>query len=111
MVSVFFLGTPLAVAFLFARGVWAFVLLGALGFVLISTFSVSVVLAQAYLPRHLGMASGLIVGFAIGTGGVGVALLGLLADRWGLPLTLGITAVMPFLGFVAACFLPDPRRP
>src|SRR5574337_884533 len=73
MVSVFFLGTPLALAFLLARGVWAFVLLGALGFVLISTFSVSVVLAQAYLPRHLGMASGLIVGFAIGTGGVGVA--------------------------------------
>ena len=110
MVGVFFLGTPLAVAFLLARGVWAFVLLGALGFVLISTFSVSVVLAQAYLPRHLGMASGLIVGFAIGTGGVGVALLGSMADRWGLPLTLGLTAVMPFLGFVAACFLPDPRR-
>ncbi len=110
IMGVFFLGTPLAVAFLFARGVWAFVLLGALGFVLISTFSVSVVLAQAYLPRHLGMASGLIVGFAIGTGGIGVALLGSMADRWGLPLALGVAAAMPFLGFVAACFLPEPRR-
>ncbi|MBI4591613.1 MAG: MFS transporter [Candidatus Rokubacteria bacterium] len=110
IISVFLLATPLAVLFLFARGLWAFVLLGAVGFVLVSTFSVSVVLAQAYLPRHLGMASGLIVGFAIGTGGVGVALLGWVADHWGLPLALGITAVMPFLGFVAACFLPEPRR-
>lgn len=110
MVSVFFLATPLTILFLFARGAWAFLLLGAVGFVLVSTFSVSVVLAQAYLPRYLGMASGLIVGFAIGTGGVGVALLGWVADRWGLPLALGITAVMPFFGFVAALFLPEPRR-
>jgi FSR family fosmidomycin resistance protein-like MFS transporter len=82
IVSVFLLATPLTVGFLLARGGLAFLLLGALGFVLISTFSVSVVLAQAYLPRRLGMASGLIVGFAIGTGGLGVALLGWVADRW-----------------------------
>lgn len=110
MTGVFFLATPLAVLFLFARGILAFILLGAVGFVLISTFSVSVVLAQAYLPRHLGMASGLIVGFAIGTGGIGVAVLGWVADHWGLMPTLGITAVLPLLGFVAALFLPEPRR-
>ncbi len=107
---VFVLATPLALGFLLARGLWAFLLLGAAGFVLISTFSISVVLAQAYLPRNLGMAAGLIVGFAIGTGGLGVTLLGLLADHWGLPLALGITAVMPFLGFIASLFLPEPRR-
>src|SRR5206468_527777 len=37
-VGVFLLSTPLAIAFLFARGVWIYVVLGALGFVLISTF-------------------------------------------------------------------------
>ncbi|MBI4609613.1 MAG: MFS transporter [Candidatus Rokubacteria bacterium] len=110
MVSVFFLATPLTLAFLFARGAWAFLLLGAAGFVLVSTFSVSVVLGQAYLPRHLGMASGLIVGFAIGTGGLGVALLGWVADHWGLLVALGIAGVMPLLGFFAALFLPEPRR-
>ncbi|MFQ5897185.1 MAG: MFS transporter [Candidatus Methylomirabilia bacterium] len=110
MVGVFFLATPLALGFLFARGAWAFVLLGALGFVLVSTFSVSVVLGQAYFPRHLGLASGLIVGFAIGTGGLGVALLGWVADHWGLVVALGISATMPFLGFLAALFLPEPRR-
>jgi len=110
MVTVFVLATPLTLGFLFARGLLAFLLLGAAGFVLISTFSVSVVLAQAYLPRHLGMASGLIVGFAIGTGGVGVVLLGWVADHWGLPLALGVAALMPLFGFLAALFLPEPRR-
>jgi FSR family fosmidomycin resistance protein-like MFS transporter len=56
------------------------------------------------------MASGMIVGFAIGTGGVGVTLLGLVADRWGLPAALWMTGALPLLGFVAALFLPEPRR-
>lgn len=110
MVAVFVLATPLTFGFLLTRGILAFLFLAAAGFVLISTFSVSVVLGQAYLPKHLGMASGLIVGFAIGTGGLGVALLGWLADHWGLPLALGVTAAMPFVGFLAALFLPEPRR-
>src|SRR5215470_12716104 len=49
VVSVFLLAVPLAVAFLFARGILVFVLLAVLGFVLVSTFTVSVVLGQAYL--------------------------------------------------------------
>jgi FSR family fosmidomycin resistance protein-like MFS transporter len=110
MASVFFLATPLAVAFLFARGIWSFVLLGGLGFVLVSTFTVSVVLAQAYLPRHLALASGLAVGFAIGAGGVGAALLGWVADHWGLVVALGVASAMPVLGFVATLFLPEPKR-
>lgn len=110
MASVFFLATPLAVGFLFARGIWSFVLLGGLGFVLVSTFTVSVVLAQAYLPRHLALAAGLAVGFAIGAGGVGAALLGWVADHWGLVATLGVASAMPVLGFVATLFLPEPKR-
>jgi FSR family fosmidomycin resistance protein-like MFS transporter len=67
------------------------------------------VLAQSYLPRNAGMASGLIVGFAIGTGGLGVAALGWVADRHGLPTTLAISALTPLAGFVVARFLPAPR--
>jgi FSR family fosmidomycin resistance protein-like MFS transporter len=110
LVAVFFLATPLAAGFLVSRGLWAFLLLGALGFVLVSSFSVSVVLAQAYLPRHLAMAAGLSVGFAIGAGGLGVALLGWVADHWGVLATLRVTAALPLLSFVAALFLPEPAR-
>ena len=109
MVWACLLAAPMAVGFLLASGGLAFLMLGAVGFTLISTFTVSVVLAQAYLPRNLGMASGMIVGFAIGTGGLGVTLLGWIADRWGLPAALWITAVMPLLGFGVALFLPEPR--
>jgi len=109
MVWACLLAVPLAIGFVLAHGALAFVMLGAVGFTLISTFSVSVVLGQAYMPRNLGMASGMIVGFAIGAGGLGVTLLGWVADHWGLPITLWITAVLPLLGFVAALFLPEPR--
>ena len=109
MVSVFFLAAPLAVAFLLVGGVWTFVLLAALGFVLVSTFTVSVVLGQAYMPRNLGMASGLIVGFAIGAGGVGATALGWVADRWGLSSALWISALMPILGCAVSLTLPEPR--
>jgi FSR family fosmidomycin resistance protein-like MFS transporter len=109
MVSVFFLAAPLAVAFLLVSGVWTFVLLAALGFVLVSTFTVSVVLGQAYMPRNLGMASGLIVGFAIGAGGVGATALGWVADHWGLSSALWISALMPILGCAVSLTLPEPR--
>ena len=100
---------PFGLLFLETRGAMAFVMLGIFGGVLTASFSVSVVLAQAYLPRHAGMASGLIVGFAIGTGGLGVAVLGLVADRYGLPIALVISALAPFAGFVVARFLPAPK--
>ena len=109
MVWACLLAAPLAIGFVLAHGALAFVMLGAVGFMLISTFSVSVVLGQAYMPGNLGMASGMIVGFAIGAGGLGVTLLGWVADHWGLPTTLWITAVMPLFGFVAALFLPEPK--
>ncbi len=110
VVSVFLLAAPLGAGVLFVEGVLVFVLLGALGFVLVSTFTVSVVLGQAYLPRHPGMASGLIVGFAIGAGGVGASALGWVADQWGLAATLWISALIPLLGFLVALALPEPGR-
>ena len=66
-------------------------------------------ISQAYLPRNAGMASGLIGGFAIGAGGVGVTALGWIADRYGLPTALWITALTPLAAFVASRFLPAPR--
>jgi FSR family fosmidomycin resistance protein-like MFS transporter len=107
---VFVAATPLGVLFLLTSGgPLAFVALGLFGAVLVSTFTVSVVLGQSYLPRNTGMASGLVVGFAIGTGGLGVTFLGWVADHWGLPTVLWICALLPLLGFVVAFFLPAPR--
>jgi FSR family fosmidomycin resistance protein-like MFS transporter len=106
---VFLAAVPFGLLFLATSGLTAFVMLGLFGAVLTSSFSVSVVLGQAYLPRNSGMASGLIVGFSIGMGGLGVTALGWIADHHGLPAALAISATMPLLGFIAARFLPAPR--
>ncbi len=100
---------PFGVLFLLSSGALAFVMLGLFGGVLTSSFSVSVVLGQAYMPRNAGLASGLIVGFAIGLGGAGVAALGWVADRWGVPTALWISALMPLVAFALTRMLPAPR--
>lgn len=109
-VATFLLATPLAIAFLFVRGIWIYIVLGALGFILISTFTVTVVLAQSYMPRNLGMASGLIVGFATGAGGIGATVLGSVADHMGLRTALWISALMPLTAFIVATMLPNPKQ-
>jgi FSR family fosmidomycin resistance protein-like MFS transporter len=70
------------------------------GAVLVSTFTVTIVMAQHLLPRNLGIASGLMVGFAIGAGGICVTLLGVLADHYGVPFALRSIAVLPVLGLI-----------
>jgi FSR family fosmidomycin resistance protein-like MFS transporter len=99
---------PFGLLFLVSSGPLALVVLGLFGGVLTSSFAVSVVLAQAYLPRNAGMASGLIVGFAIGLGGAGVAALGWVADRWGVPAALWVSALMPLVAFALTRLLPAP---
>jgi FSR family fosmidomycin resistance protein-like MFS transporter len=106
---VFAVALPFGIAFMLTDGVVRFVMLGLFGAVLTASFSVSVVLAQSYLPRNAGMASGLIVGFAIGTGGLAVTLLGVIADHYGVTVALWISALMPIAGFATARWLPAPR--
>ncbi|HYE93433.1 MAG TPA: MFS transporter [Terriglobales bacterium] len=105
---VFLAALPFGVGFMLTDGVARFVMLGMFGALMTSSFSVSVVLAQAYLPRNAGMASGLIVGFAIGTGGLAVTLLGVIADHYGLAAALWTSALLPIAGFAAARLLPAP---
>ncbi len=102
---------PFGVLFLLTSGTWvAFVALALFGAVLVSSFTISVVLGQAYLPQNAGVASGLVVGLAIGAGGLGVAVLGWVADHHGLPVVLWTSAVLPVVGFAVALLLPQPRE-
>jgi FSR family fosmidomycin resistance protein-like MFS transporter len=108
-VSMFF--TTLVFPLLFyTNGRLLFVLLFLLGALLVSTFSVTVVMGQRLLPRNLGIASGLMVGFAIGAGGIGVTLLGVVADRFGVYTALRSIAVLPLAGFVLSMVLTYPPR-
>jgi MFS transporter, FSR family, fosmidomycin resistance protein len=81
-----------------------------LGAILVSTFSVTVVMSQKLLPRNLGIASGLTTGFAIGAGGIGVTLLGVVADRFGVPFAMKSIFIFPVVGFFLSLMLKYPVR-
>jgi FSR family fosmidomycin resistance protein-like MFS transporter len=93
-----------------AKGVLLFVVLGVFGAVLISTFTVTIVMAQQLLPHNLGIASGLMVGFAIGTGGLGVTILGVIADHFGPEIALQSIIVLPVAGLLLSLPIKYPGK-
>jgi FSR family fosmidomycin resistance protein-like MFS transporter len=96
--------------FLVKGSLLLFIVLFALGAILVSSFSVTVVMAQKLLPNNLGIASGLMTGFAIGAGGIGVTLLGLVADHFGVYTALKSIAILPVVGFIFSLVLRYPLR-
>ncbi|MDE1947822.1 MAG: MFS transporter [Burkholderiales bacterium] len=88
---------------------WTTALTILIGFVLSSAFSAILVYAQELIPGRVGMVSGLFFGFAFGMGGLGAALLGLLADHSGIDTVYRLCAYLPLLGICAA-LLPDVER-
>jgi MFS transporter, FSR family, fosmidomycin resistance protein len=96
---------PLAALMLMAQGPWIWILAGASGAALLSSFSVTIVLTQELLPRYLGLASGLILGLGFGTGGLGTAFSGYLADKIGLEQTFWILAIVPLFSAALAALI------
>jgi len=94
------LTVPLLFLLLQVTGIWLFIILFLIGVVLISSFSVTIVMGQTILRARLGMASGLMMGFVIGIGGVGAGFLGIIADSWGVIAVLKLITYMPAIGFI-----------
>ena len=81
-----------------------------LGVCVVGTFGITMVLSQLYLPRHIGMASGLAIGLAMGIGGVSAVVLGALADAVDLKTALVASAAAPAIGVFLCLRLPAPAR-
>jgi FSR family fosmidomycin resistance protein-like MFS transporter len=79
-----------------------------IGFMLASAFPAMVVYAQEMIPGKVGTISGLFFGLAFGLGGIGAALLGVLADQWGIVAVYKLCSFLPLIGLLAV-FLPDLR--
>jgi MFS transporter, FSR family, fosmidomycin resistance protein len=92
------------------KGTLSLILFTLAGLVLISSNSTTMAMAQSFMPRNLGMASGLILGFSMGIGGVSTTILGWVADHWGIPYALQITFVLPFLAFLACWPISYPPK-
>jgi len=98
----------LIVTFVAVGGVVGTVALMLVGLCVVGTFGVTMVLSQLYLPRHVGMASGLSVGLAMGLGGIAAVALGAVADAVDLETALYVAAAAPALGCLACLLLPRP---
>ena len=96
--------------FLFAATLvegWGFVVLVALGgFFLQSTLPVNVTFGQALAPVSAATVSSLMMGFAWGSGGLTVPIVGRIADLAGLDVTLRGLALVPLAAAALALLLP-----
>ena len=101
---------PLILVFVYVGGVAGVIALMLVGVCVVGTFGVTMVLSQLYLPRHVGMASGLSVGLAMGIGGIAAVILGAVADAVDLKAALTLCALAPALGVVFCLRLPAPGR-
>ncbi len=99
---------PLMLVFVYAGGVLGVLALLPIGVCVVGTFGVTMVLGQLYLPRHIGMASGLSVGLAMGIGGLAAVVLGAVADAIDLRAALTISAIAPAVGVFVSLRLPRP---
>jgi len=100
------LGTaPFSLLIPYANLFWSAVLCICAGFVLSSAFSIIVVYAQELLPGKVGLVSGLFFGLAFGLGGLGAAVLGVIADATSIAFIMKLCAFLPLIGLLTM-FLP-----
>lgn len=97
---------PFTMAMPYADLFWTGVLTIIIGLITASAFPAVLVYAHEVMPGRVGLVSGMFFGFAFGLGGLGAAVMGGLADAYGIAVVYKICSFLPILG-VVAWFLPD----
>ncbi|MFY9136558.1 MFS transporter [Zwartia sp.] len=97
---------PFTMAMPYADLFWTGVLTIIIGMLTASAFPAVLVYAHEVMPGRVGLVSGMFFGFAFGLGGLGAAVMGGLADVYGIAVVYKICSFLPILG-VVAWFLPD----
>ena len=88
---------PLFNLFLLSSGPLSYVFLSLSGCCLLASFSVTVVATQDILSDNAAMAAGLMLGFGMGIGGLGVGVVGWLAEQRGVELVVHWLVFLPLL--------------
>jgi MFS transporter, FSR family, fosmidomycin resistance protein len=102
VISISMLSTvPFSLLIPFVPSTLAFILLTITGFILMTSFSVTVVYAQELVPGKIGTMSGLTVGLAFGMGAIGSVGLGYIADLLSITVMVSSIGFLPLLGLLA----------
>ncbi len=99
---------PFALLLPYADLLWTGVLSVLIGLIFASAFPAIMVFAQQLVPGRVGLIGGLFFGFAFGTGGLGAAILGTLADAHGIEYVYWLCSFLPLLGLLTILL---PRLP
>lgn len=97
---------PPFLVFLMTDGIVSLVAMIIFGFILWSTFAVTVAMAHEIAPGNVGLVSGLMLGLAVGVGGMGVAATGWIADATSL--SVGLMTIPVAIALAVPLFLAVP---
>ena len=100
------LAVPLLFAVVFVRGNWVYPCVFGAGFFTMATLPLGVALAQELAPKGKSMVASLMMGFALGTGGILSPLVGKLADAYSIESVLTTLSLVPLFSLVLIFFLP-----
>lgn len=97
---------PFTLMLPYANLFWTGMLSVLIGVIISSAFSAILVYAQELMPGKIGMISGLFFGFAFGMGGLGSAVLGVIADHTSINYVFWICSFLPLIGIITG-LLPN----
>lgn len=99
---------PFTLVLPFANLFWTGVLTIVINFIMSSSFAAILIYAIELLPGRIGLVGGFFYGLSFGLGGVAAALLGGLADHYGIETVYRLCSFLPAIGLLA-WFLPRVR--
>jgi FSR family fosmidomycin resistance protein-like MFS transporter len=102
---------PALVLALHLRGDWVYPCAFIAGFFSMATLPLGVALGQQLAPKGRSMVSSLMMGLALGVGGVLSPVIGSLADRFSLPTVLAWLPLVPLLTGLLCLRLPEYAQP
>lgn len=101
---------PAYLMFLYTGGLYSLVALIIFGFLVWSSFSVTIALSHELMPARVGLTSGLFLGLAMGAGGIGVAASGLYADQAGLMASLELFSIIIVAATLLFLMVPSQKK-
>jgi FSR family fosmidomycin resistance protein-like MFS transporter len=104
------LAAPCIAGFILTDGAMSIVSLTLAGFMLMASFSATVVTGQRYMPHRPALAAAWVLGFgAIGAATPWLPFIGWIADAQGREVALWVLASVPVAGGILAALTPEPR--
>lgn len=104
-----FASIPAIIGVISTQGIIQIISLMLFGYLLWSSFAVTIAMAHEQIPSQIGLISGLFLGIAMGAGGIGVSVSGVIADQVGLFTTLAFFPIILLFAGILFLMVKTPK--